>query len=91
MCQLLQKEATVVGASGPERGKVWGAGQRRVPTRALEPRLEDSTCPTVLFPGEWQPLESLSSPLAAGLLRAAQAGSEELKGLLKTQHILNTA
>lgn len=75
----------------PERGKLWGAGQRGVPTRSLEPRLEEGTVPTVLFPGEWQPLESLNSQLATGLLMATGAGSEGLKRLLKSQHTLNTA
>lgn len=63
------------------------AGQRGVPTRARDPRLGERMCPAV----QGQPVESLSSQLGRGLPVATGAGSEELQGLLKSQHILNTA
>lgn len=78
--------------SGRKQGRGWGdgsmgAGQRGVPTRAWGPRLGERTFPA----GQGQPLESLNSQLGRGLPVATGAGSEQLQGLLKSQHTLNTA
>lgn len=58
---LLWKNAIAVRAAEPRRGKVWGAEERGIPARALEPRLKETTFPTAPFPGQEQLLKSTNS------------------------------